>query len=334
MMELADTKSLKFKTTALITRDLETAREVLSRRYCQHRVVQKYKRETPDVRYMYSSFSKTSLNSLQYGTAVCVEPKEFETFYMLHMPLCGQASIKIGYRDVITRPELAVVVSPMTKVSTCWSSDCRQLMLQLDRQSLERALSAMILQPIDRPLEFEPEFDTTSAHGQAFLGLICYLATELMRSDALAGSRIVSSQFEQTLLTLLLNSQRHSYSNAIEALRQPACPRHVAKAYDYMIAMANEPITIEDLARVSGVGSRTLYEGFRRFKGRSPMACLRSIRMDRVRHELLAMPDRADVTQVAYKWGFFHLGRFARRYRQIFGEYPSQTLDRNRPRQT
>jgi transcriptional regulator GlxA family with amidase domain len=32
------------------------------------------------------------------------------------------------------------------------------------------------------------------------------------------------------------------------------------------------------------------------------------------------------VTDVATRWGFFHLGRFAQAYGQLYGERPSQTL--------
>jgi AraC-like DNA-binding protein len=46
-----------------------------------------------------------------------------------------------------------------------------------------------------------------------------------------------------------------------------------------------------------------------------------------VREELKASgPDSVTVTQVAGRWGFVHLGRFASAYRRKFGESPSATL--------
>jgi transcriptional regulator GlxA family with amidase domain len=74
---------------------------------------------------------------------------------------------------------------------------------------------------------------------------------------------------------------------------------------------------------------RALHATFREELGVSPMAHLRRIRLDRVRTELLrcAEPD-ARISDIAMRWGFFHPSRFARQYRQRFGELPSDTLRR------
>lgn len=58
------------------------------------------------------------------------------------------------------------------------------------------------------------------------------------------------------------------------------------------------------------------------------MAYLREIRLDRVHAELsTADPSTGvTVTDIAYRWGFLHLARFAQAYKQKFGELPSATL--------
>jgi AraC-like DNA-binding protein len=149
-------------------------------------------------------------------------------------------------------------------------------------------------------------------------------------------SELVCAQLEQTLLMLILCGAQHSYRDALEATGRSVCPKHVVKAYHYMVANARENITVADLTRVTGVSGRALYEGFRRFKGSSPIACLRAIRMQAVRKELLEGGGGGegggcgDVTNIAARWGFTHLGRFASSYQKIFGEKPSQTLRRRR----
>jgi len=59
------------------------------------------------------------------------------------------------------------------------------------------------------------------------------------------------------------------------------------------------------------------------------MQWLRRERLHAVRAALLADPaPRPSVTQTALRFGFTHLGEFARAYRRAFGEAPSETLAR------
>lgn len=59
------------------------------------------------------------------------------------------------------------------------------------------------------------------------------------------------------------------------------------------------------------------------------MTYLRRLRLEKVHEELSAAePDLASVTEVATRWGFVHLGRFAAAYYRAFGEFPSETLRR------
>lgn len=75
---------------------------------------------------------------------------------------------------------------------------------------------------------------------------------------------------------------------------------------------------------------RTLHASFQRCFGMSPMAYVRKMRLEHVREELLAWASDPDirVTDVATRWEFFHLGRFAQQYRERFGESPSDTIRR------
>jgi transcriptional regulator GlxA family with amidase domain len=57
------------------------------------------------------------------------------------------------------------------------------------------------------------------------------------------------------------------------------------------------------------------------------MRYLRDVRLNRVHAELRsADPRSASVSQIATRWGFLYLGRFAAAYRDKFGRRPSETL--------
>ena len=73
---------------------------------------------------------------------------------------------------------------------------------------------------------------------------------------------------------------------------------------------------------------RTVQNQFREKLHETPTEYLRNRRLERARAELAdAPPDSGvTVTDVAVRWGFHHLGRFATTYRARFGESPSHTL--------
>jgi transcriptional regulator GlxA family with amidase domain len=104
-------------------------------------------------------------------------------------------------------------------------------------------------------------------------------------------------------------------------------PRRVQRVID---AINDEPartLQVTDLAAIAGTGVRSLQEAFRRHVGMSPMEYLQQVRLGLVRDALLrAYPQQTTVADVAYRWGFSHLGRFAQAYRVQFGVLPSETL--------
>jgi transcriptional regulator GlxA family with amidase domain len=136
--------------------------------------------------------------------------------------------------------------------------------------------------------------------------------------------------FEQFIMTALLLSHPHSYSDALRRLERPIAPRDVRRAIDYIEAHLDQPITVADLVKATGVAGRTLFMHFRGFKGVSPMRYLRDARLRDARQALLRADAEANVTEIAMRAGFTHMGRFAMAYRRRFGESPSQTLKRRK----
>lgn len=86
--------------------------------------------------------------------------------------------------------------------------------------------------------------------------------------------------------------------------------------------------TIGAICIAIGVSERSLQYAFRTYVNMPPLAYLRACRLCRVRSLLrISCSTTTTVTAIAMRFGFFHLGRFARDYKQTFGESPSATLD-------
>ena len=88
-----------------------------------------------------------------------------------------------------------------------------------------------------------------------------------------------------------------------------------------------EPVTVLDLCRELRCSRRTLQNSFQRVANVTPVEYLRTMRLNEV-HRLLRSTNADEVLigDAAARWGFTHLGYFAREYRALFGELPSQTL--------
>jgi AraC-like DNA-binding protein len=79
-----------------------------------------------------------------------------------------------------------------------------------------------------------------------------------------------------------------------------------------------------------GVSVRSLQEGFRQWWNTARNGFLRQTRLCPVREELLRSDESTDVTSVALRHGFAHLGRFSGYCHAAFGELPRVTLRRRR----
>jgi len=80
------------------------------------------------------------------------------------------------------------------------------------------------------------------------------------------------------------------------------------------------------ISRAVGVSERTLRNAFRREHGLSPKQYDVRERLQSARQALCNVTDSDTVTKVASQYGFFELGRFARLYKDAFGESPSETI--------
>jgi transcriptional regulator GlxA family with amidase domain len=109
-------------------------------------------------------------------------------------------------------------------------------------------------------------------------------------------------------------------------------PSPSRRAADLLADRLYEPWSVERLASVLGLSSRTLHRVVRRELGVSPMTMLRRVRLAQARADLEAPTPWTSVTGVAFDCGFNHLGRFSQQYARQFGEPPSETLRRARGR--
>ena len=137
----------------------------------------------------------------------------------------------------------------------------------------------------------------------------------------------MAARWRDLVISGLALTVEHPYGEEPAGLQGPRRPRPVKRALDAMHAEPWRTFTAADLARIGGVGVRVLQQSFREHVGMSPLAYLRRLRLDGVHAELAqGDPWQVSVSEVAYRWGFTHLGRFAGAYKARYGVTPSETL--------
>ncbi|MBR0672417.1 AraC family transcriptional regulator [Neoroseomonas soli] len=103
--------------------------------------------------------------------------------------------------------------------------------------------------------------------------------------------------------------------------------RIVAAADDFLRSALPRPVYREQLCAALAVSLRKLHDAFVATTGMSPQSYLKVRRLMLARRALRAAGDRpTQVKAVALSHGFWHFGHFARDYRALFGELPSQTV--------
>lgn len=100
---------------------------------------------------------------------------------------------------------------------------------------------------------------------------------------------------------------------------------------DYLQATQKRLVHISELCDQFAVSRRTLHRMFEERIGMAPIAYLRHKRLCDV-HSVLQSGNATSVSEVAMNHGFVAPGRFAGRYRALFGEFPSETLQRGTQR--
>lgn len=105
--------------------------------------------------------------------------------------------------------------------------------------------------------------------------------------------------------------------------------RALKRAVDFIRGHADRPPSVREVCQHAQVSERLLNYAFKDRFGMPPKRYIQGFRLDCVRGELRhATPSTAMVTDVANRWGFWHMGQFAADYRRQFGELPSETLKR------
>jgi len=231
-------------------------------------------------------------------------------YYSLAIPLSGSQLIITESGKVSTKPPFARLSSAGSVYDIWRSANYVAIVASLSAAGFEHFVGDKIDFLIPPEKSFSLMLDLSSDHFDVFTSILGSLCKAL-------GERGSETPQRDTVITRLEEAMWFAFADA--------CPRVTA----YIEENAHKDLTLSDLVEVSGMSARSLYLGFSQAYGTGPMAYLKRVKLGRCREDLLAAsPDTEFVGDIAAIWGFYHLSSFARDYRKVFGELPSESLKR------
>lgn len=305
--------------------DFDQVRALVAGKFCDHSLRPLGAPQNTSMRYNHVRGQALSLNYLSYGSAVEINPGELQDFYLVQLPVSGQALVANGAEPAVSDPGLATVLNPSRETRMTWHTGCRMLLLQISREALHATAERATGLPLCEGVMFRTAVPLENGALRDWMRQFsaCVAATE---NKAGFGSW---NSMQQTMIEeqLILGLLTHQDSNIRHLMKPKSAPSNcqMRRARDFIHANASEPLTVSAIAAAAGCSIRSLQAGFRSQLSLTPMQYLCAVRLDMARYLLLSQPAGTPVSSIAYDCGFSHLGRFSRLYRDRFGELPRDT---------
>jgi len=283
-------------------------------------------RERFEARANFMQLGDIGVSFCAYGPASKVGFREGD-FVRLQIVLKGRAETMLGGKQFEIEDQIGCVVPSGQPLSVSFGKNYEQLVVWIKTDALERKLSSILGAKPKGRLEFSPATDLSRAYGQSLRQMILF-SSEQLNSTAARLPPVTLCHLQDAITSAFLYANRHSFSERLDNDTTDASPQYLRRAEEYLEAHWNEGVTIEKLAEITGHSARAIFKAFRQNRGYSPMAFEKAVRL-RHANEMLKVPDpRTTVTGVAFACGFSNLGHFARDYRAMFKELPSETIRR------
>lgn len=275
-------------------------------------------REGLDMRLAGFDVGRLNVTGIEYGCIATARTEEPHDYWVFSYAARGE--IVVG-KD-IARAGNAGVRDPWAAGDLPMSADLRLMNIKVTHADLMDAARTLFGELPSEPLRF-PEMVAPGSAPALHLQDLIQRLNQLPVCPA-PQAALIERRWQEAALFELLLAWPHTWSRLLGA----DAPRRgaVERAMDFMQANAGAEVTLAEVAQAAGIGVRALTRGFEKQQGVSPMRYLQQCRLERARAELL--DGRGSVTEIAYRWGFGNLGDFAARYRERFGEKPSETLRR------
>lgn len=309
--------------------DLDETRYLISSAYSPYELRCLNRRGNFTAFYAEGGFSGVTLSSLSYGTDTLVAPQPLTTYLLVCQVHSGRVRVESpGREEQFVNTGDTYVLDPHRSFKVFWGPGARMTTIRLSRDVVDRAAGEALGREEPVRARFALGGAVSAAAAETWSGISAAVHREIMTGGVTHTSPLLAAQLTQTAATALMAT--HRLLPGAEPVRHVGNVAHpaVRRAIQLIHERSDQPLTLSDLAAAARSSPRALQEAFQRYVGCTPLAYLREVRLERAHHDLVAADPDGPITvsEIAYRWGFSNLGRFANWYRRRYGHAPSITL--------
>ncbi|MGV1833009.1 AraC family transcriptional regulator [Agrobacterium vitis] len=277
-----------------------------------------------DFQHYEKSFHGITVNYLQYGPDVQIDAGDFETFYMLEIPLVGGVEIPYSDGNLSSSSIKSIILSPGQYINSKWKYNTKQIMLKIDKRLVVKSIEKRFGKADSNDnFIFEPYIASESLPLTRIVKLLkIWSAEEAISGD---GGNYDPRPLLEAIVDTLVGNVAFYTAPISSQLRSGCLPGHLAR----FLSLVDDPKMlsrpISELALQAGTTDRTLRNSAQRFLKVSPHELIVRKRLERAR-QILSQSD-LPIGHVAAMAGYSNASRFSKAYKSFFGYLPSRDYE-------
>ncbi|MGH3960463.1 helix-turn-helix transcriptional regulator [Mycobacterium sp.] len=205
---------------------------------------------------------------------------------------------------------------------------CRLDVFAMDRAVLGQVAAGR--SHIERPVRLTGSVPLSEAANQQLVAAMDYVRDAATNNPSAMRNPLIAGAAQRYVAASMLATYPNTavLEPTIED-RHDTTPTLLRRAIAFIDENAHTDITITDIAAAVYITPRALQYMFRKHRDCTPTEYVRRVRLHYAHLDLVAgNGTTTTVADVARRWRFGHLGRFALAYRKVYGESPNVTLRR------
>lgn len=240
--------------------DRDEVNQIVSNIICGHQL--EFSQGTSSLNYSHRIIQGNSVKALQlrYGSKIKVRTKEDSPIVIITMPLVGGFSYRCGEKAGVATTKRGFLPNINKSFEFDWEPNCEILTLCVDRWAIKRRLSEILDCPLHQDIEFDVTINTETKAGKQWLLAIRDFIDYIQLNGT--NNKWLLPQYEQLLLTALLYSQPHNYSDVLLAANS-GTPKQIKLIENYLEENIANEVFMQNLIELTGLCENAIVQTFK-----------------------------------------------------------------------